>query len=75
MVGVWDGLGNYVMCQRQYGRTALISAAEYGHSVCVRLLVESGADKDANHVRMFVLISFACKNARHACRVCQRVFA
>ena len=35
------------VCHSQTGGTALISAAEKGHTECVRLLVESGADKDA----------------------------
>ena len=32
--------------QTQSGRTALISAAFEGHTECVRLLLEGGADKD-----------------------------
>ena len=36
----------------QDGRTALISAVEKGHSACVRVLLEGGADKEAkDHVR------------------------
>jgi hypothetical protein len=31
----------------QSGRTALIQAAQNGHTDCVRLLVQAGADKDA----------------------------
>ena len=31
----------------QGGLTALICAAEYGHTSCARLLIDAGADKDA----------------------------
>ena len=34
-------------CYSQTGGTAIIYAAENGHIDCVRLLVEAGADKDA----------------------------
>ncbi len=33
----------------QDGDTALICAAHYGHVDCVTLLVECGADKEANN--------------------------
>jgi hypothetical protein len=37
----------------QHGSTALICASAKGHAACVRLLVKSGADKDAeNNVRI-----------------------
>ena len=36
----------------QYGRTALMGAAEYGHTDCARLLLDAGADKEVKeHVR------------------------
>ncbi len=39
----------------QLGATALISAASEGHTECVYLLVEDGADKDAqDHVRIVI---------------------
>ena len=34
----------------QDGSTALIRAAEYGRTDCVRLLVDGGADKDAKDI-------------------------
>ena len=38
------------MCvQAQDGYTALIRAGREGHLDCVRLLIESGADKEAKH--------------------------
>ncbi len=52
--------GRRAKCQIQNGRTALIGAAEYGHSPCVRLLVESGADINANHVRTHFSFLFMC---------------
>ena len=33
--------------QTQIGIAALITASQYGHTDCVRLLLEGGADKDA----------------------------
>ena len=33
--------------QTQIGKTALIGAAEEGHTNCVRLLLEAGASKEA----------------------------
>ncbi len=48
-----------MFCSRtaiQYGGTALIYAATYGHDVCVRLLLDAGADKNvADHVRAFYI--------------------
>ncbi len=39
-------------CHTQNGDSALIQAAWHGHTVCVRLLLENRADKDAkNNVR------------------------
>ncbi len=35
------------VCQTQDGFTALMSAAQQGHTDCVRLLVKGGADKEA----------------------------
>jgi ankyrin repeat protein len=35
---------------KQFGDTALICAAAYGHTACVRLLAEAGADKEAKSV-------------------------
>ena len=43
----------------QGGYTALIYSAMYGHSECVRLLVESGANKEAKtDVRIAYSVSF-----------------
>ena len=40
------------LCQTQGGSTALIRAAHEGRTDCVRLLLEAGAEKDAqNYVR------------------------
>ena len=48
-----------LMCQTQGRATALIVAAERGHTECVRLLVEGGAEKDAkNSVRSLDLTRF-----------------
>ena len=48
-----------MFCSRtgiQYGGTALIYAATYGHDVCVRLLLDAGADKNvADNVRAFYI--------------------
>ena len=47
----------------QIGRTALMSAGRKGHTDCVRLLIEGGADKDAKDaVRAFAawLCELAC---------------
>jgi hypothetical protein len=39
----------------QGGWTALIRAARFGHTDCVRLLLDAGADKEAkDHVRICV---------------------
>ena len=43
----------------QNGNTALILAACVSHSDCVRLLLESGADKEAtNNVRVLSAVDF-----------------
>jgi hypothetical protein len=42
--------------ERLFGWTALIRSAANGHIACVRLLLEKGANKDANqHVRRMML--------------------
>jgi hypothetical protein len=47
---VFDGDG---ASDSQDGRTALIYAAQYGRTDCVRLLIDAGADKEArNNVRV-----------------------
>ena len=49
----------HLMPNTQKGSTALIVAAERGHTECARLLVEGGADKDAkNNVRVLDLARF-----------------
>jgi ankyrin repeat protein len=35
------------MCDSQYGKTALMLAAEDGHADCVLLLIDAGADTEA----------------------------
>jgi ankyrin repeat protein len=53
------GDGRLCVCQPQGGSTALICAAAEGHIECVRLLVESGANKDVkNKVRALGLLLF-----------------
>ena len=37
----------HVYAKSQLGMTALIIAANYGHTECVRMLVEAGADTNA----------------------------
>ena len=69
--------GRRAKCQIQNGRTALIGAAEYGHSECVRLLVESGADINANHVRTHSIVHRQFVFGMHMCidaLVCIGVF-
>jgi hypothetical protein len=47
-----SGRGWYIPAPSQSGDTALIRAAEGGHTDCVRLLVEAGADMNIlNNVR------------------------
>ncbi len=56
MIGL--AVGDSWLCG-QKGGTALICAAEYGHTECVRALLEAGADKDARnsvrHIRFVVI--------------------
>lgn len=39
-----------IYAEIQHGHTALMWAAQQGHTVCVRLLLEAGADKEARNV-------------------------
>ncbi len=57
--------------QIQDGCTALIWAASNGHTDCVRLLVEGGADKDANSsVRHWAHLFTVCFNWSRFCALC-----
>ncbi len=45
----------------QYGRTALICAAIYGRADCARLLLDAGADKNAQNKVRASVGCFACR--------------
>ncbi len=46
--GGWAAIAaNFVVGEAQDGSTALVLAAWHGYTECVRLLLESGADKEA----------------------------
>jgi ankyrin repeat protein len=47
MVGVGKLHAACTVCATQRGDTALMWAAEYGQTACVRALVEAGANKNA----------------------------
>lgn len=44
---VMEQLAAHLRVKMQVGDTALICAAEKGHIDCLRMLLESGADKEA----------------------------
>ncbi len=52
--------GSGVVVRAQDGSTALICAARYGHTECVRLLAESGADKEAKTIVRFMMFLYGC---------------
>ena len=60
---------SFVVCDRaQYGYTPLHKAALNGHLECARLLLERGADKDANDtVRVAAAPLAPAKEYRSAC--------
>jgi ankyrin repeat protein len=58
--GFWLGVRGTDSCQTQDGFTALIGAAYRGRMKCVRLLLDAGADKDAqNNVCVICEILFS----------------
>jgi ankyrin repeat protein len=52
---------------RRDGYTALIQATENGHTDCVRLLIDAGANKEAKNVSRDTALQLAVQNGHLDC--------